>query len=80
MEEKIRLFMEQTFMFEFGDEITTGTDLFKAGVIDSFGYVQLMQFLDTEFNLRYADNELLSNILVSYDSLLASVRKKQAEQ
>lgn len=78
MEEKIRRFIEETFMFEFGEEITTETDLFKAGVIDSFGYMQLMQFLDSEFGVRFADEELLSNILVSYDHLIASVRARMA--
>jgi len=78
MEEKIRRFIEETFMFEFGEEITTETDLFKAGVIDSFGYMQLMQFLDSEFGVRFADEELLSNILVSYDNLIASVRARMA--
>lgn len=76
MEEKIRRFMQETFMFEFGDEITTSTDLFKAGVIDSFGYVQLMHFLDRELQVHYADDEFLSNIMVSFDSLVASVRSK----
>ena len=73
MEEKLRRFIEDTFMFEFGEELTTETDLFKAGVIDSFGYMQLMQFLDSEFGVRFADEELLSNILVSYDNLIGWV-------
>ncbi len=76
MEEKIRRFMEETFLFEFGDEITTSTDLFKAGVIDSFGYVQLIHFLDTELQVRYSDDEFLSNIMVNFDSLVASVKAK----
>lgn len=76
MEEKIRRFIEETFLFEFGEDITTETDLFKAGVIDSFGYVQLMHFLDTECDVRFADEEFLSNILVSYDSLIEAVRAK----
>lgn len=76
MEEKIKRFIEETFLFEFDDNITPETDLFKAGVIDSFGYVRLMHFLASEFNVRYSDQELLSNILVTYDSLVASVRSK----
>ncbi|MDM5176109.1 hypothetical protein PO883_02730 [Massilia sp. DJPM01] len=76
MEEKIRLFIEQTFLFEFGDDITSTTDLFKAGVIDSFGYVQLMHFLESEFAFKYSDDEFLTQILVSLDSLVDSVREK----
>ena len=78
MDEHVRSFLEQNFLFEFGDDITGDTDLFKAGIMDSFGYVQLVNFLKTDFHIEFTDEEILTNIMVSYDSIMAFVRAKQA--
>ena len=78
MEEKIRSFLEANFLFEFGEEIAADTDLFKAGIIDSFGYVQLVGFLKTTFHITFTDEEFLTNILVSLNQILTFVHAKQA--
>ena len=65
--QKIRDFMCSNFMFEFDEEITDSSNLFKAGVIDSFGYIQLISFIQDTFSVSYSDEELLTNILVSLD-------------
>lgn len=78
MEEQIRSFLEDTFLFEFGDDVADDTDLFKAGIIDSFGYVQLVNFLKNEFHVAFTDEEILTNILVSFERIMAFVRAKQA--
>lgn len=78
MDEQVRSFLEQNFLFEFGDDITGDTDLFKAGIMDSFGYVQLVNFLKTDFHIEFTDEEILTNIMVSYDSIMAFARAKQA--
>jgi acyl carrier protein len=77
MEDRIRSFLEETFLFEFGDEIAGDTDLFKAGVMDSFGYVQLVGFLKTEFGIAFTDEEMLTDILVSFDRIVAFVRLRR---
>ncbi len=78
VEEKIRSFLEETFLFEFGDDVDDDTDLFKAGVMDSFGYVQLINFLKTEFHIAFTDEEILTNVMVSFERIVAFVRTKQA--
>ena len=74
--QKIRNFMCSNFMFEFDQEITTSSNLFKTGVIDSFGYIQLISFIQDTFSVSYSDEEMLTNILESLDKIVASIDKK----
>ena len=67
--DKIRQFMETQFMFRFGDEVSDDTDLFQSGHMDSFGYIQLVRFIEAEFNLKFSDEDILSNVLVSFSAI-----------
>jgi acyl carrier protein len=70
MKEKIKQFLEETFLFEFNDEITETSDLFKLGVIDSFGYIRLIRYLEREFNITFSEEDMLSNVLVSVSNIV----------
>jgi D-alanine--poly(phosphoribitol) ligase subunit 2 len=72
--------MEEAFLFRFGEEITESTDLFKAGIIDSHGYIGLMHFIQTAFNVKFTRSELLSNVITSLAGMVAVVEAKLAEQ
>jgi D-alanine--poly(phosphoribitol) ligase subunit 2 len=61
---------------EFGAEVTPQDDLFKVGVIDSFGYIQLMKFLEDEFGLKIGDEDILANVLVSLEAIDGFVANK----
>ncbi|WP_327320188.1 acyl carrier protein [Streptomyces sp. NBC_01235] len=74
--EKIRQYMEERFLVDFGEDVTADTDLFKAGVMDSFGYLQLMDYLETEFGVKIASDEILSNVFVSLATIDAFVAHK----
>jgi len=68
--EKIKQFLEDAFLFEFNDEITETSDLFKLGVIDSFGYIQLIRYLEREFNITFSEEDMLSDVLVSVSNIV----------
>ncbi|MBB5119235.1 acyl carrier protein [Streptomyces eurocidicus] len=74
--DRIRQFIEDRFLVEFGGEVTDGSDLFKAGVMDSFGYIQLMGFLEEEFSIAVTDEEILTDVFVSLDAIDAFVARK----
>jgi D-alanine--poly(phosphoribitol) ligase subunit 2 len=76
IESKIRGFLEETFLFEFGKDVTVHSNLFAEGIIDSFGYVQLINFLKCEFGLTLSDDELISNVLVSSADMTEFVLRK----
>jgi acyl carrier protein len=57
MKEQIRIFIgKETFtdIRKIGDE----TQLFEEGIFDSMGLLNLISFLETEFNIKVADSEL----------------------
>ncbi|MFF1650468.1 acyl carrier protein [Streptomyces sp. NPDC058240] len=74
--EKIRQYLEERFLFEFDDVITPDTDLFKAGVIDSFGYVRMMSFLESEFSVKISAEDILENVFVTLTMIDAFIQKK----
>lgn len=76
MSDKIREFMEERFLIVFDETFPEETDLFKEGVMDSFGYVQLCRFLETEFGFRFTEAELTGNVLVSLTRIRAFVDDK----
>lgn len=75
-EKKLHSFIEDTFLCEYGSDFSDDTDLFKAGIIDSFGYIQLIKFLEKELNLSFSREDMLSNVLVS----LAEIKKFSLQQ
>ncbi|MFK0292465.1 acyl carrier protein [Streptomyces sp. NPDC090442] len=78
--ETIRQYLEDRFLFEFDETINPDTDLFKAGVIDSFGYVKLMSFLESEFSLKISTEDILTNVFVSLTAIDEFIQKKLSEK
>ncbi|WP_243794767.1 acyl carrier protein [Saccharopolyspora gloriosae] len=74
--QQIKQFIEEQFLVEFGTDVTAQDDLFKTGVIDSFGYIQLMKFLEEEFALQIDDEDILTNVLVSLEAIDGFVASK----
>ncbi len=80
MEEKIKDFLGDTFFIDFEEEVSTDADLFKNGLIDSFGYMQILGFLEEEFDIVLSDEEMLDNILISLDQIVRFVEEKASVQ
>ncbi|GAB2675397.1 acyl carrier protein [Saccharopolyspora gloriosae] len=65
MKDELKAYLEEQFMFEFDAEITEETDLFKAGILDSFGYISLMTHIEQSYGVQFGEDELLGNVMVS---------------
>lgn len=77
IDDKIKTYLMQQFLFAFdGYNVTPETNLFASGHIDSFGFVELVAFLEAEFTIKFTDEELLSNNLNSLAGLVAAVEGK----
>jgi acyl carrier protein len=76
MRHPIRTFIEEQFLIEFGDDFPEDTDLFRSGVMDSFGYVRLCRFLEQTYQFKFTEEEMTSNILVSLTRMEQFVAKK----
>ncbi|MDJ0933258.1 phosphopantetheine-binding protein [Breoghania sp.] len=76
--EKIRHFIEEQFLIEFDESFPEDSDLFKEGVMDSFGYIQLIRFLEQEFDIKFSEAEITGGVMVSLPQIEQSVAQKIA--
>jgi acyl carrier protein len=74
--ERIQKFMEEAFQVKFGHDLEEDSDLFKAGVIDSFGYLKLIKHLEDEFEIKFSEEEILSNIFVTFSGIVECITQK----
>lgn len=76
MKDIIEEYLTENFLFEFDDEITEHDDLFKLGLIDSIGYIELVNFLKKNFDIEFTEEDMLNNVLVSLNTMVAFVEER----
>jgi acyl carrier protein len=65
-------YVERTFLVRFGENgLETSSNLFEAGVVDSYGLVEMVSFIESQFGVSFSDEELLSPSLASVDGIAA---------
>ncbi len=73
MEERIMKMLHDRFMIEFGNGVDQDSDLFQLGLLDSQAYIELIQLVETEFNLRLSNEQILSSVFVSVSGIASLV-------
>lgn len=79
MEETIKAFLVEQLLIDFAHEIDRDSDLFQLGLLDSYTYVELLRFIESRFAIKFSDEEILSNVMVSLSGIVALVAEKMAE-
>ena len=76
MRERIRGFLIDNFLF--GDEggLEDQTSFLDAGIVDSTGILELIEFLDNEFNITISDDEIVPENLDSINNIVNFIVKK----
>lgn len=64
----VKQFIIENFLFGNGTELGDETQLFEKGIIDSTGVLELVAFIEENFNIRVNDDELLQ---VNFSSIVA---------
>ncbi len=78
-EQKLRKYILETYLFTTDDSALANDDSFlDKGIIDSTGILELVMYLEEEFGLAVADEELLPDNLDSINNLVKFVASKQA--
>lgn len=72
-------YLESQLLIELGAEIGPETNLFEAGVLDSFGLIELVKFIEKEFSISITDDEIASPALASLAGMAELVARKQEE-
>ena len=74
---QVKDYIETRFLIEFGaDDIGVDTDLFDAGVVDSFGMVDVISFVESTFEVALSDDDITSPLLASVAGLAELVSSK----
>jgi acyl carrier protein len=76
--EKIRNFIGQNFFAASGIEFADNASLLDLGIIDSTGVLELVSFIESEFNIAVSDSEIIPENLDSISSVRSFIAKKQA--
>lgn len=61
------------------DELPADMDLIQSGIIDSLGVLKLVAFLEGDFNLSIAPEELDADLYKSLDAIEALIASKQMQ-
>jgi acyl carrier protein len=78
VEQKLRQIVTETFLVggENGD-LPGDASFIDTGIIDSTGILQLVEFVEQEFNLKVDDEDLIPENLDSINRLVAFVERKK---
>ena len=78
VQQKLRAFITENFLFgQDGGQLGETDSLIEQGVIDSTGILQLISFLESEFDLRVEDDEVVPQNLDSIAQITAFVMRKR---
>ena len=76
MRERIRGFLIDNFLFGDEEGLEDQTSFLDAGIVDSTGILELVDFLDNEFRIKISDDEILPENLDSINNIINFLVKK----
>jgi len=80
VEERIRQFIIDTFSVDGQDgALTPDMPLIESGIMDSMGVVEVVEFLEDEFDIEIDDEEIVPENMNSIGGLAQFVEAKQAD-
>lgn len=71
LEEQLRSFLAERFLFNSSEAIDPGQSLLKAGILDSTGVMEVVMFMEDTFGVRVRDEELVAD---NFDTIRGMVR------
>jgi acyl carrier protein len=74
--DKIRAFIMENFLFGNDQGLNDDTSFLDEGIIDSTGILELVSFLEEEFDISVEDEEILPENLDSITNVTAYLEKK----
>jgi acyl carrier protein len=76
--DRIRAFIAGSFYVAADGALSDGASLLEAGVIDSTGVLEVIGFLEKEFGITVADDEVVPENLDSIERIANFVTRKNA--
>jgi len=76
IKQKIKSFILENFLFGNDEGLTDETSFLEEGIIDSTGVLELVTYIEEEFNIKIEDDELIPENLDSIDNVTAFLQRK----
>jgi len=73
---RVNSFIGKNFLFDENKKVPEHESLLGSGVIDSTGILELIAFLEQEYNVKFEDNELVAENFDSINNIKAFLAKK----
>ena len=73
---KVRAFIIENFLFGNDDGLKDETSFLEEGIIDSTGVLELVNFLEEDFEITIDDEELIPENLDSINNVTSYLEKK----
>lgn len=80
IQDQIRDYIRKNFLFGTNEKIDDHHSLLERGIIDSTGAMELVSFLETEFQVEVSDEDLVPENLDSVAAITTFVTRKLAQQ
>ena len=74
----VNKFISKNFLFDESKSVPENDSLLGSGVIDSTGILELIAFLEQEYNVKFEDSELVAENFDSINKIKAFISKKIA--
>jgi acyl carrier protein len=75
----IKEFIIDNFLFGEKDKLKDDIHLFESGIIDSTGILELVAFIEDNFNIRVKDDELIITNFFSLQAITGFIEAKMPE-
>jgi acyl carrier protein len=76
IKQKIKAFIVENFLFGNDDGLNNDTSFLEEGIIDSTGVLELVNFLEEEYNIKVDDEELIPENLDCIDNITFFLQNK----
>lgn len=79
VEKEVRGFILENYLFTDDESELSNTDLFlEIGILDSTGIMELIYFIEDEFEVKVEDKEMIPENLGSVERVVSFVQRKQS--
>lgn len=73
----IRAFIAQNFLVESDVKVGDGDSLLQLQIVDSTGFLELVNFLEATFGIKVADEEMVPENLETIDNMAQYLARKR---
>ena len=76
VEKEIRKFIEENFILDGNDTLLVEDSLLEKGIIDSTGVLELVAFIEENYNFKIKDEELIPDNLDSIKNISRFIQER----